>query len=229
MISAAEITGTTGIAPSAAYGIAGVVALAFGVAFGVAFAPTGARLPVAAPPAGRSTSPDRAGGLIEVLDDIGRDVRTGSSFPAAVDHALTIRPSVLASVAVALNRGLPLGEALAAADVRTPDEALAVHACGLAHRSGAHGADVVEHAASIMRERRAWAAERHAQAAQARLSARVLTWLPMAFALWCVLTSSQVRLAYGTVPLTAVCAGFGVVLNATGWQWMRRIVRGAPT
>ena len=78
MISAAEITGTTGIAPAAAYGIAGVVALAFGVAF----APTGARLPVAAPPAGRSTSPDRAGGLIELLDDIGRDVRTGSSFPA---------------------------------------------------------------------------------------------------------------------------------------------------
>lgn len=216
MTSAAEI---------AAFGIAGVVALAFGVAF----APTGARLPVAAPPAGRSTSPDRVGGLIEVLDDIGRDVRTGASFPAAVDHALNTRPSVLTSVAFALNRGLPLGEALAAADVRTSDEALAVHACGLAHRSGAHGADVVELAASIMRERRAWAAERHAQAAQARLSVRVLTWLPMAFALWCVLTSSQVRLAYGTVPLTAVCAGFGVVLNATGWQWMCRVVRGEPT
>jgi Flp pilus assembly protein TadB len=88
---------------------------------------------------------------------------------------------------------------------------------------------VLEQAGGVLRERRAWQYERHAQAAQARLSARVLTWLPMAFAAWGIATSGRVRAAYSATPLTVWCTSAGIALNIVGWWWMRRIITGAPS
>jgi tight adherence protein B len=87
----------------------------------------------------------------------------------------------------------------------------------------------LERAAAVLRERRAWRAERVAQSAQARLSARILTILPLAVGLWAVLTSARVRAAYVSSPVPLVAAVAGVALDLCGLWWMRRIVaRGVP-
>ena len=87
--------------------------------------------------------------------------------------------------------------------------------------------DVLDRAAAVVRERRTWRHERIVQAAQARTSARVLTFLPLAFAMWGVATSASVRAAYAGSPVTVVVAAVGVALNTVGWWWMRRVVGGA--
>ncbi|MEZ5250945.1 MAG: hypothetical protein R2713_17555 [Ilumatobacteraceae bacterium] len=83
---------------------------------------------------------------------------------------------------------------------------------------------MLERTSVVVRERRAWRAERLAQAAQARASARVLTLLPLAFAGWSVLSSPSVRAAYTTSGVVVVLSLIGVILNAIGWWWMRRVI-----
>jgi Flp pilus assembly protein TadB len=78
----------------------------------------------------------------------------------------------------------------------------------------------------VVRERQAWRAERHAQAAQARLSARMLTVLPLVVAGWGLVSGPRARQTYVESPATSVFAGLGVALNLVGWMWMRRLVRG---
>jgi len=70
-------------------------------------------------------------------------------------------------------------------------------------------------------------ARRVIQSAQARLSARVLTLLPVAFAGWGIATDSRVRAAYAMSPLPGACTACGLLLDLAGWWWMRRLVRGA--
>jgi Flp pilus assembly protein TadB len=66
-------------------------------------------------------------------------------------------------------------------------------------------------------------AEAEVHSAQARLSARVLTAVPVGFCCWTVATSSAVRAAWFG-PLGAVCAVSGGLLNLAGWWWMRHLV-----
>lgn len=193
---------------------------------GLAFAPAGARHPGAPVGAAAGRRPDD---VMNVLVDVARDLRTGVSLPAAVERALAATPSILPATAAAMARGRSIDEAVALADPTTDDERLLVQAIRFARRSEGHGSQVVEHAATIVRERRAWRDERRMQSAQARLSARILTWLPMAFAMWSALTSPKVRAAYQAVPLTYAFSIAGVALNLYGWWWMRRIVSGIGT
>ena len=64
------------------------------------------------------------------------------------------------------------------------------------------------------------------QSAQARLSAVVLTWLPVAVLALLVLTSGGVRHVVSS-PVGIVLLGSGSLLNLAGWWWMRRIVERA--
>jgi Flp pilus assembly protein TadB len=86
---------------------------------------------------------------------------------------------------------------------------------------------VLDRAVTVIRERRAWRHERHVHSAQARTSARVLTLLPLGFALWGLLTSPSVRTAYATSPVVIAVAATGIALNVAGWWWMRHVVNGA--
>ena len=61
------------------------------------------------------------------------------------------------------------------------------------------------------------------QSAQARLSARVLTSVPVAFSLWGVAFSRSFRSAVVT-PVGLCAVAVGAILNATGWLSMRRII-----
>ena len=83
----------------------------------------------------------------------------------------------------------------------------------------------IDAAASVLRERDAVAADARAHSAQARLSARVLTVVPLAFAAWSAATDERVRHTYLATSVGALCIAAGLALNTVGWWWMRRIVR----
>lgn len=169
---------------------------------------------------------------IGLLDHLCRHLRAGASFPAALVDGLTDHPSVLGDLRTALHRGSAVGDALAqAADSSNAHhhsvDTLLVQALRAAYTAGGTGVDALDRAAAVLRERRAWHHERRAQSAQARLSARLLTLLPLAFAGWGIATDARVRAAYAVSPLPGVCTVCGLLLNLAGWWWMRRLVRGA--
>ena len=90
-------------------------------------------------------------------------------------------------------------------------------------RFGGPAAAPLERAAATLRARDAVAAEQLAQSAQARLSARVLTLVPIALLLLLGLTDPKVRAAVGT-PAGVAVVTLGAVLNLCGALWMRQII-----
>jgi Flp pilus assembly protein TadB len=86
----------------------------------------------------------------------------------------------------------------------------------------------VQTGANMLRERAAVRAEAAAHAAQARLSARVLTVVPIGFAAWSATASHAFRRAVAT-PAGVTSAALGIVVNLVGWWWMHHIVRRATS
>lgn len=103
------------------------------------------------------------------------------------------------------------------------DEAVVVQVLSVAASLGGAVAATVQAGATLLHERAAIRAEARAHAAQARLSARVLTAVPLAFATWNLATSGAFRAAVAT-PVGALAAGAGVGLSLAGWWWMQHVV-----
>ena len=164
---------------------------------------------------------------VSAYDSVVRELRSGLSLRASLVSALAHHPQVTPEVLVALRSELPLSEALDGMSVHHDTDALFVHGLRVCVRTGTDAADVLDRAVVIARERRAWLAERRAQAAQARLSAWLLTLLPMVFAGWGLLTSARVRDALVDSPVVGICISAGCGLNLIGWWWMRRLVDGS--
>ncbi len=89
-------------------------------------------------------------------------------------------------------------------------------------------ATTLHHGAALLRERAAQRAEARAHSAQARLSAKVLTAVPLVFALWSASSSPTFGQALIS-PVGLVAASAGLLSNAIGWWWMRSIVDKAMT
>ena len=104
------------------------------------------------------------------------------------------------------------------------DSALTLQALSATSHLGGPIAATLDEAAAVLRGRVAARAERWAHGAQARLSARVLTIVPLGFALWSATTSQRTRDVYTSTAAGAVCAICGLALNLIGWRWMRRII-----
>lgn len=159
-------------------------------------------------------------------EQLARAVRSGSTLPAAIRATAT---PVAIDVEVdrlrlALDRGVRLTDA-ATGPSGSPhlDLALAViRACAL---NGGPAAEPLDRAASTLRGRAADLADRSVHSAQARLSALVMTTLPIAMLALLYVTSAATRTAVHT-PAGLVAVGFGGLLNLAGWCWMRRAVRG---
>jgi tight adherence protein B len=182
------------------------------------------QLPVSATRRGRKAGA-RSSDLVDVLEHTARDVRSGMALRPALLEALDRRPAVLADVRHQLTRGTSLDTALrSGSQARRGDTAFAVNGLRLAAQTGGAVADTLERVVDVIRERRAWQLERHAQAAQARLSARMLTVLPLAVAGWSLATGPRVRQAYTETPAVAVTTALGIALNLLGWWWMQRLV-----
>ena len=103
------------------------------------------------------------------------------------------------------------------------DIVLTWHVLSMCARNGGAVAEPLDRAAATLRSRQAIRYERQAYSAQARLSAKVLTLAPVAFALWMILTTSTVR-DFLASTAGSLCILFGAALNSAGWLWMRRIV-----
>jgi Flp pilus assembly protein TadB len=166
-----------------------------------------------------SHSPDYA----SLLDGIARRVRSGSSLTNAVIDEID-GSSPLHVVLDRLETGDSLAEALASVVADHGDLALTMRALSATAHLGGPIAATLDEAAAVLRERAAALAERRAHGSQARLSARVLTIVPLGFALWSAAVSQRARDVYISTAAGGGCAICGLALNLVGWRWMRRII-----
>ena len=157
-------------------------------------------------------------------DELSREVRSGTT----LRHALaTVVPHDAATSAhtaplrLGLGRARPIGE-LVGADAGAHLQ-LAMGAIAAAAAVGGPAAPALDRVAATLRRRAADRDERRSQASQARLSAHVMTAVPLLMLALLVSTDADVRTIVPT-PIGVACLGAGLVLNATGWLWMRRIV-----
>lgn len=163
-------------------------------------------------------------------DALARSVRGGNTIRHAI-ATVAPPPSVLGTIEPirhALDRGAALADALdSTLDLRrTPPHVdlvlVVLRAC--AEHGGAAG-EPIDRCAAALRQRAALLAERQSQSAQARMSALVMTLLPVALLAVLVLSSEPVRRAVAT-PFGAAIVGLGGAVNAVGWWWMRRLITG---
>ncbi|MGB0114321.1 MAG: type II secretion system F family protein [Ilumatobacteraceae bacterium] len=159
-------------------------------------------------------------------DDLSRRVRAGSTLRDALQH---VRPADRAteaatrSLRLALERGRATGEAITGLGDRGPHLRLALQVIAAIATIGGSSAAAIDRTAAALRQRAADVDERGVQAAQAQLSAHVLTAVPLLMLGLLLATDPDVRhVASG--PVGALCIGAGLVLNAIGWLWMRRVV-----
>ncbi len=123
-----------------------------------------------------------------------------------------------------LAAGDSLPDALGATDRDDADLAFTVQALSATAHLGGPIAATLDQAAAVLRERAAARAERRAHGAQARLSGRVLTIVPLGFAVWSATVSQRTRDIYVSTVAGGICAVFGIALNLAGWRWMRHII-----
>lgn len=163
-------------------------------------------------------------------------MRSGSTLR---DALMSTTPSGIAlahtteDLRLALERGQPITTAVDAARTskqgqhrRGPHVDLALAVIAIAARLGGSNASAFDRAAGSLRLLAADQQERSSQAAQARLSAHVLTIVPLAMLALLILTDDDVRATLQT-PIGVACIAIGLVLNGAGWMWMRHII-GTP-
>lgn len=144
------------------------------------------------------------------LDTTSTEVRSGSSLIAALAHSRLRHPTLAAQV-------------FSYDGDTDPDLAVVAQSVSAALELGGPVAATLHHGAALLRERAAQRAEAMAHSAQARLSAKVLTAVPLLFTAWSAATSATFRQAIAS-PTGVTAAAAGLACNAIGWLWMRRIV-----
>jgi tight adherence protein B len=162
-------------------------------------------------------------------DDIARRVRSGSTLRDAV-AALPTDPAVeraTAPLRLAIDRGTSVADAIARVDADSAHLRLALGVISTTSRIGGPASASIDQAAMLLRQRAADLDERATQAAQARLSSHVMTAVPLLMLAMLAATDDDVRSALVS-PIGATCVVAGLVLNAAGWWWMRRIA-GVPS
>ena len=158
-----------------------------------------------------------------LLEAIARQVRSGSSLTGAFVTEVRA-PSSLDAVVGHISAGVSLADALQGLVPTDTDLAFAVQALRATAHLGGPIAATLDEAAAVLRQRAAARAERRAHGAQARLSARVLTIVPVGFAAWSAVASRQTRAVYLSTAAGSACAAGGLMLNVLGWRWMKRIL-----
>ena len=172
--------------------------------------------------------PPSARAVAEWCDDLARQLRSGASLSNALTTSLPNDPATR-SATDELRRRLDRGRSVvgAAESARLseagPNLVLALSVIATAAQLGGAPAAAIDRTAATLRQRAADADERTVHAAQARLSAHVLTVVPVAMLVLLVVADGDIRDA-ATSTLGATCIALGVSLNAIGSIWMRRII-----
>lgn len=166
------------------------------------------------------------------LDRLASAVRAGATVRGALESASPVAPGpaglALAEVGRDLRAGRPLGEALDAFTERHPSPATRLVATSLvlAATAGGSPARALDGAAATLHERREAERDLRAAAAQARLSAVVISVAPLGFALLAAGTDPRVLAFLLGSPAGVACLVLGIVLDAVAAWWMHRIVAG---
>lgn len=223
-----------------AAGLGGVLIVLLGLrAAPLALGPP-ARPPTAPPVSTATGRPTRAGRSTASTDDetamaawceqAARALRAGASLARAVADASAAQPEpgkVFAPALHALGRGRALASALDTVAVEPGDPAaLVVVVLRAAAELGGPAAAPLERAALTLHARAAERAERRSASAQARLSARILTALPVSTLGLLVVAEPASRSAVAS-PAGTVCLAAGAAFNGAGWWWMRTLIRTA--
>lgn len=172
--------------------------------------------------------------MANFLDAMSREMQLGRSLTSALLHTYLSYPllaTYLGPIALSCERGVSINEVLRASDAATVTSSMpSCIAFGIramwAATTGSAGAHALERAATTLRERTASHYERRAQSAQARLSVKILTWLPIGFLCWQIITNPLARgfLLASPIGWTLLAGGLG--LNWFGRRWMNRVVMG---
>jgi len=175
----------------------------------------------------RAPAPADETAMADWCEHAARSLCAGASLPRALADASRSAPTAGTTVApalAALDRGHGLGAALATlpADPSTP-AGLVVAVLGACADLGGPAARPLDRTAATLHARAAERAERLTASAQARLSARVLTVLPVGTLTLLALAEPSTRAALVTPPGMA-CVIVGGLANAAGWWWMRRVI-----
>ena len=123
-----------------------------------------------------------------------------------------------------LHHGEPVTIVVGAVDEPGPHLHLALTIIGAAARVGGPSAPAIDRTAASLRARAADHDDRRVQAAQARMSADVLTAVPVVMLSLLVMTDSDAREAV-TTKAGVICLTVGLALNLLGTAWMRRMIR----
>lgn len=162
-------------------------------------------------------------------DDMARALRSGSSITTAFADSGRDHPAVaslVGPVIAQLGRGRSLVDALRGAHggaVGATAGGLALTVTRTCAELGGPAARPLERLAATLRARDALRQEQMAHSAQAQMSARVMTLVPVGMLALLASTDPQVRAAVGSpAGLAAVTVGAG--LNLAGWWWMQHII-----
>ncbi len=165
--------------------------------------------------------------LAALLDDVARRCASGESMANAFlgsAHLGPLAPRFDRAIS-SLDRGSTMAEAMSLETADGAAQALALHVLMLCARVGGNVSESLDGAAATLRDRDAAEQERHAQSAYARLSARVLTVVPLVFAGWTVATDPRAR-GFMLSPAGTACLCLGLGFNLVGSRVMRRIIGG---
>ncbi len=185
----------------------------------------------------------RPGALAEWADDLARMLRHGSSLHQALTSAVA-NDAVIAARTDGLRHRLERGTTVAAACDEWAGELITAReprrrrsrpthgthllvtlagVIGAAAALGGAAAAPLDRFAVTMRQRASAEREREAQSAQATMSARVLTAVPLVVLALLLATDPDVRSVISSVTGGAAVA-LGLALNALGGVWMRRLI-----
>ena len=167
--------------------------------------------------------------LGSAVSGIGAALRAGQSLSQAIRYAAAeSRPPVADELRAVSDRedlGLAIDASLGrwAASASSADVRLVANALRLRIGSGLPG--VLDEIGRSLRQRRSVVREVRSLTAQARLSGSILAVLPVGFFLFMSLTSRHdMATAFSTPAGVAAIVG-GLVLQAGGYVWIRRLIR----
>ena len=167
--------------------------------------------------------------LAQLLDTTARHLRLGESLARAIQSAVATTQctdQVLQGFARACSAGEAVDDVAQRIlkTVKTNDQAFVIRTLELSATGGVGGVMAVERAAVVIRQRIVHIHDRHAQAAQALLSTRILSWTPLGVAVWLVITSGPVRHYLFISRSGWLCLLLGIGFNFAGRRWMAAII-----
>jgi len=177
---------------------------------------------------------DLEGQLREAVVALAAAVRAGLSIRLGFEEAVWESEGPLRATFQRLLGRIEVGEPLAdaldgmAAELGSPEARLLVTALAVHRRSGGELPAMLEEVAEIIKQRLDARTRVRALTAQGRASGAVLAVLPVAFVTLLSGTSGDGLGAFYRTPLGAGLLIAGLVCEALGSLWIRRIVRASP-